>query len=379
MARDRRGAGGTAGRVAVLVVLLIALSVPAVATTPSDPGQATLPLVGGTDLDPDSVLMAVSLQNDGSAQWRVEYRVRLDNDNVTRAFESLKRDIEADPASFSEPFGERMAATAAAAENATGREMTIRNVTVSADRRQLPQEYGVVSYTFEWTGFAVVEDDRLRAGDAVAGLFLDQETTLLVSWPSSYRPVRIAPTPEDRRDGAVAWTGRLDFAAGEPRLVLTTAPPTETTSPAGGDGDGGGAPPGDEADGGGIDAGLVGLAIIALLLVGGGVWWVRRTGSTDSPDGTTAQDVGDRGEDGGPPEELLSNEERVLSLLDERGGRMKQQEVAQALDWTDAKTSQVVGDLRDSGRIESFRLGRENVLSLPDEDHAGSSVRGDDT
>ena len=45
---------------------------------------------------------------------------------------------------------------------------------------------------------------------------------------------------------------------------------------------------------------------------------------------------------------------------------MKQQEVAEALEWTDAKTSQVVGDLRDAGDLESFRLGRENVLTLPD-------------
>jgi hypothetical protein len=41
--------------------------------------------------------------------------------------------------------------------------------------------------------------------------------------------------------------------------------------------------------------------------------------------------------------------------------------VVQELDWTDAKTSQVVGNLREDGDVEVFRIGRENVLALPGE------------
>ncbi|PSQ38552.1 hypothetical protein BRD10_03900, partial [Halobacteriales archaeon SW_12_71_31] len=51
-----------------------------------------------------------------------------------------------------------------------------------------------------------------------------------------------------------------------------------------------------------------------------------------------------------------------------RGGRVRQQEIVEALDWTEAKTSQVVSGMREEGTIEGFRLGRENVLTLPDED-----------
>jgi hypothetical protein len=47
---------------------------------------------------------------------------------------------------------------------------------------------------------------------------------------------------------------------------------------------------------------------------------------------------------------------------------MKQKRVAEELDWTAAKTSQVVTGLRDEGDLDGFRLGRENVLSLPDYD-----------
>jgi hypothetical protein len=83
------------------------------------------------------------------------------------------------------------------------------------------------------------------------------------------------------------------------------------------------------------------------------------------------------GESGGesgdsPPvdSDLLSNGEQVLRLVESEGGRMKQKRVAEELDWTAAKTSQVVTGLRDEGDLDGFRLGRENVLSLPEYDPA---------
>src|SRR5699024_3441230 len=68
---------------------------------------------------------------------------------------------------------------------------------------------------------------------------------------------------------------------------------------------------------------------------------------------------------------LLSNEEQVIRVLEHAGGRAKQQHVVEELAWTEAKTSQVVSDLRDDGTINSFRLGRENVLSLADTESEG--------
>ncbi|MFC7135696.1 helix-turn-helix transcriptional regulator [Halobaculum litoreum] len=64
----------------------------------------------------------------------------------------------------------------------------------------------------------------------------------------------------------------------------------------------------------------------------------------------------------------MSPHERVVRLVEGNGGRMKQADVTEELGWSAARTSQVVGDLRDDGTVESFRLGRENVLRLPEAD-----------
>jgi hypothetical protein len=276
-----------------------------------------------------------------------------------------------------------MEATVAAAANETGREMSVRNVSAEATRRQLPQEYGIVSYRFVWTGFAVTNGTTIRAGDALAGFFLDERTTLLVAWPADYTVTTASPTPDERRDRAVVWNGPLEFGLEEPSVVVERASTEETRTSASDDGgaatdtgetsadaspDAGG--PSD----GGIGAGSLGIALVVVAALGVGAWRVVRRRTSPEPTAGATADTDERDPEPTPapepPSELLSNEERVLALLRENDGRMRQQEVAESLGWTDAKTSQVVTSMRDEGSLESFRLGRENVLVLPDEDQA---------
>jgi hypothetical protein len=315
-----------------------------------------------------------------------------------------------------------MVATADTAENTTGREMTIQNVSVEASQQQLPQEYGVLTYTFVWTNFAVVDDGSITAGDALAGFFLDTETTLQLSWPAGYGVETVQPDPDDLRTESrvAAWNGPVEFGANEPRIVVAEAATNETTTTApagGGDSGDGGTGSGTDSDGSLPISAILVVGLIAAI-AGWFLYRQRDVGDTagapgaatagdgappDAPDdgatgtsaaaGTPAE--GDSGTDAGavaagdsgdsadgataPPweDELLSNQEKVLTLVEHEGGRMKQQEVAQTLEWTDAKTSQVVGKMRDEGDLDAFRLGRENVLVLPGEEF-GPSDPGDE-
>jgi hypothetical protein len=63
---------------------------------------------------------------------------------------------------------------------------------------------------------------------------------------------------------------------------------------------------------------------------------------------------------------LLSDEERVERLLAENGGRMRQADIVDETDWSDAKVSQLLSAMADEGRVDKLRLGRENLISLPD-------------
>jgi uncharacterized membrane protein len=311
-------------------------------------------------VDPDLVNLNVALQENGDARWQIEYFVRLSTDNETQAFEDLMADVEANRSAYIDRFAQRMNATVASAAESTGREMRATDFTVSTEIRTLGNQYGVLTYTFTWTNFAQVSDDTITAGDALDGFFLDEETSLQFAWPDAYGLQSVSPDPDSIREQSVTWRGPLDFATGEPTLSVAPGATGPTTT------DGGETPtqttPSQES--GGIWGWLIG-GFVVLALVGAGVWYWRQQGEAPSPAAET--EGGDEPPEE-PPAELLSNEERVEQYLENHGGRAKQQEIVDGLGWTEAKTSQVLSDMQDADRIEKFRIGRENVVKLPDTD-----------
>ncbi|SEH50750.1 hypothetical protein SAMN05192561_103270 [Halopenitus malekzadehii] len=354
--------------------------------------------VAAQAVDADRVAIRIDVAESGTASWELEYRVRLDTDDREAAFENLSADLAANESAYTDRFETRMAATAAAAENATDRSMSIGDVTVETDRRELPESYGVLRYSFEWNGFASVSEDRIVVGDAIAGLFLDSGHRLTIAWPDGYEADVTRPTPDQADATSATWIGPIEFAADEPRVVMV---PSSSV---------------------GIGGLAVGAALVLLLVLLAGIVYRRRdrlaglfpagrsgddtandthddttddvasdthddttdddaadvaateSGTTSAAEGASGStDVDDADDADGataddPSEELLSNEERVLKRLRENGGRMKQQDLVSALGWSDARTSQVVSGLREEGSLESFRLGRENVLRLPEAD-----------
>lgn len=351
----------------VVCILLVGLAVGTGAALATSAGSASETVFAQEDVDPDDILMEIDVEDDGDAAWKIEYRMRLETEEDEQAFADLQEDIESDPEAYVERFRDRMESTAESASESTGREMAITDVGVEAEKEEIPRERGVVTYTFRWSNFAAVDGDRLHVGDAIDGLFLDEDTALIVRWSGVYELVSASPTPSETRELSVVYDGPTNFGSGEPRLELGppgAATPAETDrvlpfSP----------------------VVAAALAMLLLALIGGGAFVaVRRRndepGGEDSESDGTDEPTAD-GEAAGsatgtagdvPDSELLSNEEQVLQLIEQRGGRMKQKEVAEQLEWTDAKTSQVTKKLREEGDLEGFRLGRENVLALPEED-----------
>jgi len=333
------------------------------------------------DIDADDVTMEATIRENGTASMKIDYRIELDTESDTEAFEQLQSEIGTDPNSYLDPFKERINRTVDAAQTTTGREMTARGFSISTERdSQLSGEFGHVTFQFQWTGFADT-GGTIRAGDAVDALFLDDSESLVFRWPAGYGVQSSDPEPERTENASAVWRGPLDFDSGQPRLTLSTdvvdddSGTTDGGPDNGDDGvtDGGSDPAADDGGSGLAAVPVVGTVGLVLLAGAVAVWFVRREDS--EPEGAgDGQQAGDTT----PPDELLSNEERVLQLLQQNGGRMKQKKVAEQLDWTAAKTSQVVGDLREDDEVDSFRLGRENVLTLPHVDIEGGTTDGDD-
>jgi len=350
-----------------MFVVTVAVPGGIVTAVDDDPGDITQ-----AGIDAERIVIEVNLQTDGSALWTVEHRVRLDDPNATEGFEDVQQQLERNRSELVDPFEQSVRAMATTAQERTGREMVIENVSVEATREQIPQEYGIVSFQFQWYGFAET-GENLRTSGALS--FLDSSNVLLVTWPEETTVAEVTPEPDERRDRSVVWKGPIEFSQGEPSIVLESE--SESFGP-------------NLAWNVQSNDRLIVLATGGLLFatvgfgIAGVVRRLRGSGSDEedeleSPDnsGTESEsaDESSTADEEKSPEELLSNEERVLKLLDDRGGRVKQQAIVEAFDWSETKTSEVVGELREADEIDVYRLGRENVLTLPD---VGVGIGSDD-
>ncbi|ELZ14364.1 hypothetical protein C479_00610 [Halovivax asiaticus JCM 14624] len=107
----------------------------------------------------------------------------------------------------------------------------------------------------------------------------------------------------------------------------------------------------------GLALGVVGLALL------GSIVRTRLTASDSDQQSPPA------------PEPPLTDHEYVLKLLAENGGRIKQAEIVESVDWSKAKVSRVVADLEAEREITKLRLGRENLICRPGSEPAASRTK----
>ena len=188
-------------------------------------------IAGAAPVAPDSsITYTITLKEDGTANWHVEYRTLLAADEDVGAFDSYAKNVSF---TYLPQFQDLMQRSAAQASAATSRPMEITDFAGDAVIQTTPTgRYGVVYYSFNWKNFAKTGTD-LAIGDAFAGgLYLAKDNTLVIRYPSSYTVGVAEPAPDQVRDG-LFWYGQRSFGAGEPRLVFEKSGVSLAAAPAG--------------------------------------------------------------------------------------------------------------------------------------------------
>ena len=317
--------------------------------------------------DPDATVTRIDLHSNGTAVWSLTVRMRLDSNESVEGFAAFEEEFEANRSQYLDQFRDRMSGVAGNAETVTGREMAATEFDSEIGIQEVPRRWGYVTYQFRWEGFAAV-DDGVAVGDVFrGGLFLDDDDVLIIESPSGYESDSIDPLPDETSDGRLQWNGPVEFDDQQPQVRFVSG--------------------GSATSGGGTALPMPVLLGAALVFVGlTVVYTLRRDGDTESPitpgseteqasgvdtGGTaSAVDPNSPGDDGGDPlelDELATDEDRVTALLSAEGGRMRQADIADQLDWSASKTSRVVSELADEDAVEKLRIGRENVIDLADD------------
>lgn len=313
--------------------------------------------------------IVVELQPDQSAEWTVTTSYEFADATQREAFETTAEQYEAGDGEAG-PRVDLFENIAAQASETTGRDMEITAVSREA---AVNQTAGELQLSFTWSQFLSREEGRLSLGDVfVVGederwlRSLSEDQVLRIRAPTGYS---IESSTVSFEENTVVQRGPHQFDTEE--HISMTFEESGPSNPNSGE-----FPPFMAAAAGAVL--LVGLAIGVLL-------WRRRTDGTDAPAG--ADTVADTHEDGSqpvPPSEsgsdsdtgsktdteedlsLLSDEERVERLLERNGGRMKQAAIVAETEWSDAKVSQLLSAMAANDRVEKLRLGRENLISLPE-------------
>ncbi|MFU8866582.1 helix-turn-helix transcriptional regulator [Natronococcus sp.] len=374
----------------------------------------------------------INVSESGDAVWTIESRFLLSDREEADAFLAYAETVSGDDRegvydrSLFEPHVETAADATdreMAIEDAGWDDPQLRSVDDDGSNES-GSAVGVLSYSFTWTEFAAVDGTRIHVGDALQGAdgpwlsAIAEDQRLVIQAPSDhgFHDYNLPVSPQN---SALVVDGPYQFDEGE----------LETTFLRGaGDGSpgvaGGFAPASAEL--------LFGGLIVLAVLVGVGSYalarwsaesewspalWVfgllpsnagERTDGRPSPterdDPTTASgretesgapdadaargsnagvDSASRGSSGqtfayveGSEEaeeetvdpELLSDEERVLRLLRRNGGRMKQGSIVSETGWSNAKVSQLLSQMADDDEVEKLRIGRENLITLPEVD-----------
>jgi len=341
----------------------------------------------------DRTSFRITVYENGSAEWRFRYEKGL-NESEREDFEAFAEEFNENETELYTNFRKRAQWLTDNGSTATGREMSAENFDREARTEGLdPQSrtLGVVEMSFRWEGFVQVRDDgRLETGDVFqGGLYIGPDQELVFS--AGPNLVFAEALPEDGRvvsagtlaeSDAVTWSGERSFNDGRPRVVLTdeaAAGPTATTA----DTATATEPPAGATPGWLFPVGV----LLVVVVVGGGAAVAYRGGALSSDDDGglatgSAGSGGGAGAAGAEAEpavgvteaELLSDEEQVVNLLEDNGGRMKQVDIVEETDWSKSKVSMLLSDMENDEEISKLRVGRENIVSLTghEPDAAGS-------
>lgn len=275
-----------------------------------------------------TITYTISLAEDGSAIWNMEYRTPLLSDGDMASFQNYSSQIQG---TYLPEYSDLMKRSAAEASIATGRPVTVGNLTADAAVQSAPTgSYGVVQYRCRWEGFAS-GGDPLTVGDVfVGGLYLGKDHALIIRPPSGYGVSDASPSPDRTQDG-LTWYGLRSFGAGEPRVVLR-----KDTIPW-----------------------IPVIILLFAVFLGAGVYGFRRLShpAPPGPDAPQEREVPD-------PRTAQELEERILSLLGERGGSLFQSEIVELLGLPKSTVSEAINRLHAAGRIMKVRKGRENKIVL---------------
>ncbi len=160
----------------------------------------------------------ITLKEDGSAEWFIETRFYLENNETVQAFNKYLQVFNESKSLILNQEKERFKEIVKKAELVSKRPMHIEEFDVSMGR---VGKVGMLIIKFVWSNFQKRVDDKLVMGDVFnGGYYLSTNEELEVVIPEEWNMYSVIPPPDFAEEGKVIWKGPRDFGGGEPHVEI---------------------------------------------------------------------------------------------------------------------------------------------------------------
>ncbi|RRJ30489.1 helix-turn-helix transcriptional regulator [Halocatena pleomorpha] len=313
-------------------------------------------VVDGQEFDRQTFRIDVKMN--GSVRWTYVYRRDLATQSEREQFTSFAKTFnkQENPELYAH-FKQGAHVLTDKGTNQTGRQMNASSFSREAYVSRLDNS-GIVKMSFLWSNFSEVDGNRVIVGDVfTGGLYIRQNQRIEISWSDEMRAVNASPEPDDQSSNTYTWVASntsRQFYDSKPQVVLKTdnedASSYATTTewlPL---------------------SWLTGFAVVVLIGLGLGIALRRGFITLRLPAELSNRSTEENGSRDEMPTiteaDLMTDEDRILSLLRENGGRMKQVKIVEQTGWSKSKVSMLLSEMDDEDLISKLRVGRENIISL---------------
>ena len=271
----------------------------------------------------ETTTIRIQLDVTGSALWIVESRLVLATEEDETLFEEFIKDETLKNEKLSE-FREKMNLLLEKIKYSRKRSMTIADFDIFLGKETtVTKTYGVIRFQFMWEGFAVLEGDTIMVGDVFeGGYYISRNEILIVELPEGYHVAAVAPTPDHQKPGTLIWEGSMNFASGEPAVIIERDVQQRTT--------------------GQVVPIAVGVVLVSVLIVIAGSKINRKE----------------------EPKQYMNDKKLIVETIKQHKGTIAQKRLPDLTGFSKAKISILLNELKEEGIIRKTFRGRENLITL---------------
>ena len=271
----------------------------------------------------ETTTIRIQLDVTGSALWIVESRLVLATEEDETLFEEFIKDETLKDEKLSE-FREKMNLLLEKIKYSRKRSMTIADFDIFLGKETtVTKTYGVIRFQFMWDGFAVLEGDTIMVGDVFeGGYYISRNEILIVELPEGYHVAAVAPTPDHQKPGTLIWEGSMNFASGEPAVIIERDVQQRTT--------------------GQVVPIAVGVVLVSVLIVIAGSKINRKE----------------------EPKQYMNDKKLIVETIKQHKGTIAQKRLPDLTGFSKAKISILLNELKEEGIIRKTFRGRENLITL---------------